>query len=216
MNILLVEDDVELSKSIQIFLKMQNYNVDHFSNGLDAFNHLEENSIDYDLYLIDINIPNINGLELLQFIKKTKIDIPIVIITASLEVEDLQDAFRYGCSEYMKKPFNLKELEIRMNRILFNKIDILKLDEDFIYDKRSMDLKYKKSSIEFRKKEKLIIDVLLKNIGYIVSNEKIIDYVWSGEEKESYPIRQTINTIRKKLPIDIIKTEIGVGYKIES
>lgn len=216
MKILLIEDDIELSTSIKTFFQIKGHDVEYFYDGLEALNHLENNNNIYDLYLVDVNIPNINGLELLKFIRKTNIDIPIIIITASLEIQTLQTAFDYGCTEYIKKPFNLKELDIRIDRIFYTKTTIIKFDDNLLYDKSCMELKYKQESIELRKKEKLFIDILFKNMGYIVSTDNITDYVWEGEIKENYPIRQMVNTIRKKLPLDIIKTEVGIGYKIES
>ncbi len=216
MKILLIEDDIELSTSIKTFFQIKGHDVEYFYDGLDALNHLESNNNIYDLYLVDVNIPNINGLELLKFIRKTNIDIPIIIITASLEIQTLQTAFDYGCTEYIKKPFNLKELDIRIDRIFYKKTTVIKFDDNLLYDKDSMELKYNEESIELRKKEKLFIDILFKNMGYIVSTDNITDYVWEGEIKESYPIRQMVNTIRKKLPLDIIKTEVGIGYKIEN
>lgn len=215
MKILLIEDDIELATSIERFFKIKGHNIDTFYDGVDVINHLEVKTIDYDLYILDINVPSVNGLEILKFIRKTKIDVPVIIITASLEIETLQTAFNYGCTEYIKKPFNLLELEIRLDRIFYAKTDIVKIEDDFFYDKSSMELKYKEESIIFRKKEKLFIDILFKNIGFIVSNDSIVDYVWEREVKEKYPVRQLVNTIRQKLPYDIIKTEIGIGYKIE-
>lgn len=216
MKILLIEDDIELSTSIKTFFQIKGHDVEYFFDGLEALNHLENNNNIYDLYLVDVNIPNINGLELLKFIRKTNIDIPIIIITASLEIQTLQTAFDYGCTEYIKKPFNLKELDIRIDKIFYTKTTVIKFDDNLFYDKDSMELKYKEESIELRKKEKLFIDILFKNMGYIVSTDNITDYVWEGEIKENYPIRQMVNTIRKKLPLDIIKTEVGIGYKIEN
>lgn len=216
MKIILVEDDIELATSIERFFKIKGHNIDTFYDGFDVIDHLEETSLDYDLYLLDINVPNVDGLEILKFIRKTKIDIPVIIITASLEIETLQTAFNYGCTEYIKKPFNLLELEIRLDRIFYTRTDIVKIEDDFFYDKSSMELKYKNESIELRKKEKLFIDILFKNIGFIVSTNSITDYVWKDEIREKYPVRQIVNTIRQKLPYDIIKTEVGIGYKIEN
>ena len=217
MKILLIEDDIELASSIEKFFGIKNHTVETFYDGFDVINHLEEDyAIDYDLYLLDINVPNVDGLEILKFIRKTKIDVPVIMLTASLEIQTLQTAFDYGCTEYIKKPFNLLELEIRLNRIFYAKTDIVKIKDDFFYDKSSFELKYKNESIELRKKEKLLIDILLKNIGFIVSNNSIVDYVWEGQTKEKYPIRQLVNTIRQKLPYNIIKTEVGIGYKIEN
>jgi len=215
MRILLIENDIELSKSIETFFKSKKHEVSVFYDGLESFNHLENTEDRYDLYIFDINITNIDALEFIKFIRKTQIEVPIIIITASFEFEILQKAFNYGCTEYINKPFNLRELDIRINKIFHNITRVIE-SNDFIYDKSSMDLKYNDQPIELRKKEKLFIDILFKNIGYIVSSDSITDYVWEGEIKETYPVRQLVNTIRQKLPENIIKTEIGIGYKIEN
>lgn len=215
MRIFLVENDIELSKSIETFFQLNKHEVSVFYDGLESFNHLENIDYRYDLYIFDINIANIDALEFIKFIRKTQIEVPIIIITASLEIEILQKAFDYGCTEYINKPFNLKELDIRINKIFHNITRVIE-SNDFIYDKSSMDLKYNDKLIELRKKEKLFVDILFKNIGYIVSSDSITDYVWEGEIKETYPVRQLVNTIRQKLPENIIKTEVGIGYKIEN
>ena len=215
MRILLIEEDISLSVTIEAFFQQRKHEINIFYDGLESFNHLECTNIIYDLYIFDLNISNIDSLELIKFIRKTQIEVPIIITTASFEMETLQKAFGYGCTEYIRKPFNIKELDIRINKIFHNVTRTI-VSNDFIYDKRTMDLKYNDQIIELRKKEKLFIDILFKNIGYIVSTDSISDYVWQGEIKETYPIRQLVNTIRQKLPENIIKTEIGIGYKIEN
>ena len=215
MKILLVENDIELSTTIKTFFELRKHEINIFYDGLESFNHLENTNNSYDLYIFELNITNIDTLELIKFIRKTQIDVPIIVITASLEIEVLQKAFDYGCTEYINKPFNLRELDIRINKIFHNITKTIE-SKDFLYDKSSMDLKYNDQSIELRKKEKLFIDILFKNIGYIVSSDSITDYVWEGEIKETYPVRQLVNTIRQKLPENIIKTEVGIGYKIEN
>lgn len=215
MRILLVENDIELSTSIETFFEVRKHEISIFYDGLESFNHLENNDNLYDLYIFELNLTNIDALELIKFIRKTQIEVPIIIITASLEIEILQKAFDYGCTEYINKPFDLKELDIRINKVFHNITRTIE-SNDFLYDKNSMVLKYNDQLIELRKKEKLFIDILFKNIGYIVSSDSITDYVWEGEIKENYPVRQLVNTIRQKLPENIIKTEVGIGYKIEN
>ena len=129
-KILLVEDNVELNKTIKIFLELNNFDVDSKENGEEALNIIQENN--YDLYLIDINLPNINGLDILKEIRNKNKDIPIIMMTADFDVKPFIDAFENGCSEYIKKPFYFEELEIRINRLLDNPqaqvINKLKID----------------------------------------------------------------------------------------
>lgn len=215
MNILLIEDDIQLGMSIKSYFTMKKHTVKIFHEGLDVIEHLEEKNF-YDLYLVDVNIPGVNGLDILKYIRKIDIVTPVIVLTASLEVSTLQIAFDNNCSEYIKKPFSLIELELRINRLLYNRAEVITLDEDLIYYKNSMELKYKDDFIKLRKKEKLFLDILINNKGYTVSNSNITDYVWEGEIRDSYPIRQVINTIRKKIPVELIKTEIGIGYRIDN
>lgn len=215
MKILLIEDDIELSTSIETFFKLNKHEVHIFTDGNDTFNHLENMVHEYDLYIFDLNIPNLDALELIKFIRKTQIEIPIIIMTALLEIEVLQKAFNYGCTEYINKPFDIKELDIRIKKIFTSSSQIIE-SNGFFYNKISKNLTYDNQAIELRKKEKLLIDILFKNIGNIVHTDTIIDYVWEREIRETYPIRQLVSTIRQKLPVNIIKTEIGIGYKIEN
>ncbi len=214
MKILLIEDDIRLSTSIETFFKLKNHEIHIFNDGLEFFNHLENSEHSYDLYIFDLNISGLDGLELIKHIRKTQLEIPIIIMTALLEMEILQQAFAYGCTEYINKPFDLKELDIRINKIFHNVTQLIETN-DFIYDKSTMLLRYGNQIIELRKKEKLLLNILFKNIGYVVSSETISDYVWEGEIKETYPLRQLVNTVRQKLPKNIIKTEVGIGYKID-
>jgi len=170
----------------------------------------------FDLYVIDINIPEFHGLELLRYIRKTDILTPVIIITASLEIENFLTAFKYGCNEYIKKPFHLKELDIRINKLLsITKKDTLMFTKDFYYDLSREIFIYKKNPISLRYKEKRFCTLMTKNINTYVSFDAIHDYVWEGEIKDIYPLRQLISELRKKLPLGILKTKVKIGYMLQ-
>jgi len=215
MRILLIEDDKNLSTSIETFFKLKNYEIDILNIKPELFNCLENTNYIYDLYVLDLDISNFDALEFIKCVRETQLEVPIIIMTVLLEMPILQKAFDYGCIEYIRKPFNIKELDIRVSKIFHNTTKTIE-SNNFLYDKTLMVLSYGNETIELRKKEKLLIDILFRNIGYIVPTENIIYYVWEGEIKDTYPIRQLVNTIRQKLPENIIKTEIGIGYKIDS
>lgn len=118
-----------------------------------------------------------------------------------------------GCSEYIKKPFNLKELDIRLQKTLNQKAKFFMINSQLKFDFSSKALYYNELEIELRKKEKRAIEILLNNFDFIVPNTTMEDYIWEGDIKDSYPLRQLINTIRTKIPVNFIKTEIGIGYK---
>jgi DNA-binding response OmpR family regulator len=214
MNIFIVEDDFVLSKALVTFFKIKDYSISHYSDGEDALDNISLDNL-HDIYIVDLNLPNISGLDLVKYIRKIDNNVPIVIITASVDIINLEDAYSFGCSEYIKKPFNLKELDIRLNRLLkINNNIIISLGESIKFDITNSQLIIDNNILELRKKELRFLSLLFLNINNIVHTDTIEDYVWEGEIKESYPLRQLLNGLRKKIKYDFIKTEIGMGYKI--
>jgi len=215
MKVLIIEDDVQLNIAISEFCKIKAFDIVSVKDGLHAIDQIDSGH--FDLYIIDINIPRINGLDLLKHIRKTDLDTPIIIITASLEIQNFSTAFENGCSEYIKKPFHLKELDIRINNLLaLNKPVMITLNDELTYDLSREEFYYQNRPIKLRYKEKRFCAILMKHINTVVSNEMIYDYVWEGEIKETYPLRQLLVELRKKLPFDIIQTKIREGYIIET
>ena len=210
-KVLLVEDDIQLAKVIKRILSSKGFLVEIEEDGKEALQSLKNNS--YDLYLIDINIPSLNGLELVKEIRKTYLDGVIIMITANADEYNFQKAYEYGCDDYIKKPFHATELELRIKKLL--KQDRLKFDEyEFKFDEDEL---FKNGSrINLRKKERRLLHILLKNVNSTVSSEKIIEYVWEGEKKENYPLRQLVNEVRKKFDKPYIKTVVGIGYRFET
>lgn len=214
MKVLVVEDDEILKTEIKEFLIKKNLEVTSIVDGEEAITQIDNNN--FDLYIIDIYIPKINGLEILKFIRKVDIFTPVIMITASLEISNLELAYEYGCNEYIKKPFHFKELEIRMDNILKKDLDSIIFDDTFLYIKEKNQFLLNGEVLEFRKKEKRFLELLLNNLNKTIGHDTIIDYVWEHEIKESYSLRQLVNGIRKKIPKNIIKTDVGVGYSIEN
>jgi DNA-binding response OmpR family regulator len=215
MNVLIIEDDTQLNAAISEFCTLKAFNVVSVKDGLKAIDKIDNET--FDLYIIDINIPHVNGLELLRHIRKTNLDTPTIIITASLEIQNFATAFENGCSEYIKKPFHLKELDIRIDNLFASKTPVkITFNDEFYYVLHKEEFFYKNKPIRLRYKEKRFCAILMKHVNTIVSNDMIYDYVWEGEIKESYPLRQLLGELRKKLPYDIIQTKIREGYMIET
>lgn len=215
MRVLIIEDDLQLNIAINEFFKIKEFETVSIKDGLDAINQIDNDH--FDLYILDLNIPHINGIDLLKHIRKTDLHTPIIIITASLEIQNFTTAFENGCSEYIKKPFHLKELDIRINNLLaLNKPEIITLNHEFTYNISKEEFYYQNKPIQLRFKEKRFCTLLIKHINTVVPNTLIYDYVWEGEIKETYPLRQLLVELRKKLPFDIIQTKIREGYIIES
>lgn len=215
MNVLIVEDNTQLNTAISEFCKIKSFDTVCVKDGLKAIDTID-NTI-FDLYIIDINLPHVNGLDLLKYIRKINISAPVIIITASLEIQNFSEAFENGCSEYIKKPFHLKELDIRIENLLnIDTSTTITINDDLVYNMNNEEFLYQKKPIKLRYKEKRFCAILIKNLNTIVPNDVIYDYVWEGEVKESYPLRQLLVELRKKLPFGIIQTKIREGYMIET
>ncbi len=212
MKVLLIEDDLQLAKVVKKILETKGFNVTLVTDGDVALENIKSNS--YDLYLIDINIPGINGLELVKYIRNMYKEGIIIMITASIDEYYFQKAYEYGCDDYIKKPFHATELELRINRLI-NEQKNIKFD-DYTFDFDEMELYKNSKRIPLRKKEKKFLYLLLKNINKTVKAEKIIDFVWDKHDKNNYPIRQLVNELRKKFDKDYIQTVVGIGYRFES
>jgi len=216
MKVLLLEDDMQLNTTITNFLQLLNYDITSLFDGEVAVDNIDKT--DYDLYLIDINIPNINGLEIVKYIRQKDSATPIIMITASIELSNFQTAFENGCNEYIKKPFFLEELEIRINNLLTkDKNNIIQISENISYDLEYEELKVDTSIISLRKKERKLLTILLQHINHTVTADDIHSYVWENEIKENYPLRQLINELRKKFNNGekFIFSDVGIGYRFE-
>ncbi len=211
LKVLLVEDDLQLAKIVKKILTSKGFDVILKDNGVLALEEIKQKF--FDLYLIDINIPGINGLELVKYIRNLYADGFIVMITANVDEYYFEKAYEYGCDDYIKKPFHIKELEVRINHLLNKKEHIIFDEYEFKFDEKEL---FKDNErVNLRKKEKMLLHILLKNINKTIPNKKIIKYVWEGEEKNNYPLRQLINEIRKKFDKNYIKTVVGIGYRFE-
>ena len=217
MKILIIEDDIQLNTTITNFLKYKGYKTISVEDGEVAFEYINKNL--YDLYIIDINIPKISGLELLKYIRQKDLKTPVVIITASLELENIKTAYKNGCDEYIKKPFYLEELEIKIDKICKVNSDqnVIKISENIFYDMGLEELFIDDKIKRLRKKEKRLLTILLKNLNKTVSTQTLEDYVWENDIKESYHLRQLVNALRKYFGEEerFIFSEAGVGYRLE-
>lgn len=216
MKVLLLEDEYMLRVSITEFLEELGYEVSGFSNGEKAFEAVYETH--FDLYLLDVNVPGMNGFDLLRTLRKEGNKTPAIFLTSMVNVSDLQEGYKSGCCDYIRKPFDLTELQIRIMHALksFYHDGESKIDfgSDLIYDTENFTLTHGGENITLSKTEKEIFTVLLKHTNQVVSVEMFQDEIW-GEYVDPANIRVQINNLRKKLPIEIIQNRRGLGYIIE-
>ena len=216
MKILLVEDDYQLAKAIETFLKIKKYDVRSVDDGEIAIDCIDNET--YDLYIVDINLPKLSGIDITKYIRQKDKKSAIVIITASIEVENFLQAYENGCDEYLKKPFHLKELEVIINKVTkVSNQEIIILNKEITYNQDFEELIVNGTIVNFGKKEKRLLSLLMKNRNHFVTKEKIVDFVWENEIREKYPLRQLMSELRNKFPQakEYIITQVGIGYKIE-
>jgi DNA-binding response OmpR family regulator len=222
MKILIVEDDIQLGRALKKNLETKGYEVKHIEDGEDAFNDILIN--DYDVYLLDINLPKMDGIKLIKLIRHKNSNAIIIMITGSAAIEDMEKAYgenHDGCDEYIKKPFHPGELilriehwlKIKQKNVQSNKIIIDNME--FYFD--TMDLYIDGVLAPLRKKEKRLLYILLQNIGKTVKKEDIINFVWENKNKKDYPLRQLVSELKSKLPPkDYIQAQVGIGYRFDN
>ncbi len=216
MKILLLEDEVMLNESIQEYLETQGHRVECFFNGDDAFENI--NKTTYDLLILDINVPGMDGLSFLEKIHELKIHTPTIYISALVDIEDISRAYNLGCYDYLKKPFHLKELALRLDRIILSKETPrvhLRLSKNYSYDQEHSTLLFNGESQILSKRQSQIIDILARNRSRIVDFDQFSEYVWSEQVVDNATIRAEVNRLKKFLQEDIILNIRGMGYMIE-
>jgi len=218
VKILLLEDEYALRITIKELLEDNGYVVDDYSNGDEAFDAVYYNS--YDLLLLDVNVPGMSGFELLEEIRKSDSQIPAIFITSFTEIDNLEKGYNVGCCDYIKKPFDLVELRVRVATALKNVMpqstnDIILLALGYEYDAKNFSLKHNEQDIQLSKTEKMILDLFVKHKNQVVSPDMIRDYVWD-DYVDPANIRVQINNLRKKLDKNLIVNIRGVGYKLET
>lgn len=216
MKILLLEDDVILNEIIEEFLLSLNYEVITAFDGNIAEELIYEES--FDLLLFDVNIPNITGFELLKNIRQNNINIPIIFITSRHTADDVKIGFNSGCDDYIKKPFELSELQLRIENIKrLRQIDNhgqIKIDNDTFYNYEKKVIIRNNEEFNLSKIETKILEYFLKNKNKTISIDEISVNNWVYDEMpESTTIRTYIKNLRKKLNDETITTLKGIGYR---
>ena len=216
MKILLLEDEYSLRISVKEFLEYINYEVDDYADGVEAYEAIYSKS--YDLLLLDVNVPSMNGFELLQAIRKDGYKTPAIFLTSMQDMQNLQEGYKKGCCDYIRKPFDLYELELRIKQAFrsfyLDDCEQVELGNDIVYDMTKGKLICNSEEIVLRKAEKDILEVLIKHKNSVVSMQMFQDEIW-GEYVEPATIRVHINNLRQKLPETLVQNRRGLGYRIE-
>lgn len=218
MRILVIEDEKELCDSIKEGLIIDGYEVDACYNGLDGEEMATVET--YDLILLDLTLPDMDGMEILQSVRSQNALVPILILSARVQTEDKVEGLDRGANDYLTKPFDFSELEARIRSLTRRKFvqkSIYLSFDGLELDTKSRRLHYNGEEIFLTKKEMGILEYLLLNQERVVSQEEIIEHVWNNEVNEfSNSIRVHISALRKKLREkmghDPIVNKVGQGY----
>ncbi|NQY19751.1 MAG: response regulator transcription factor [Campylobacteraceae bacterium] len=209
MKILLLEDNVKLNSTIKKRLELKDYQIDSFIDGQEAYDNIENG---YSCFVLDINVPNIDGIKVLKKIREFYQDIPVIIISASVELELIKESYDFGCNDYIKKPFFIDELEIKIGKLCQIKDDKIKYDINSFFDFKSSTIIVDEHEIRLTKKERLLINLFLTKKNQVVSYEAIENYVWEGSFVSLESIRTLVRRVRKTLVNDYIQTVVDTGY----
>ncbi|MEA3372007.1 MAG: response regulator transcription factor [Campylobacterota bacterium] len=215
-KLLLLEDDLLFGETLVDLLEDEGYEVTHSPNGQHALDTTYENK--FDVYLLDINVPLIDGISLLKDLRCANDNTPTIFLTSHKDKEMLERGFLSGADDYLTKPFDNDELLLRLTALLkrSNKpqtrcVDLL------CHDAIHKTISYDNEEIELSKKEYELLLLLMQHANSPVPKELILDELWSSSEGGSDgAIRVYINRIKQILPNLEIKNVRGVGYKLVS
>ncbi|MDY0051034.1 MAG: response regulator transcription factor [Aliarcobacter sp.] len=209
MKILLLEDNKKLNETITKRLKLKNYSILSFTDGALAFEAVSDG---FSCFILDINVPNIDGIKILKKIREYYSTLPVIIISASVELDVIKQAYDFGCNDFLKKPFFIDELEIKIEKLCNIHNDKIFFDENSYFDFKSSRIQMNEKEIRLTKKEKLLINLFLTKKNQIISYESIESYVWEGNFASLESIRSLIRRLRKIIEKDYIQTVVDSGY----
>ncbi len=216
MKILLLEDDLQLNESITQYLTSTGHAVINTRDGNGAFDILNEEK--FDLLVLDINVPGMDGLSLLEKVHEQKRMIPTIYISALLDIEDITRAFDLGCYDYLKKPFHLKELTLRINKIMKTRIvpqEHKRISKYYSFDTSTLTLYFNNEPHILSNRQLKIIELLAQNRSLVVNYDMFRMYAYEDEDIDNATIRAEVNRVKKELKEDFIINIRGSGYMIK-
>lgn len=218
MKLLLLEDDPILSEIIEEFLLENGLHVTLFYDGKEALEALFENK--FDILILDINVPSLSGFELLKALKDAHISTPTIFITSLSQISDVKKGFALGAEDYLKKPFELEELLVRIERTrkLHHIEDdtVIKLCATIFYEPQNYSLTVSGKVYQLRKKEAHLLEYFIAQANRMVSFDEMIEEVWRYDD---VPTHATVRTYIKNLRSYGLEEQIenikGVGYRFK-
>lgn len=220
MRLLIVEDEKELCDTVAKSLYRSGYEVDTCYDGNEALDYIF--SEDYDLIVLDLNLPGKDGMDILRELRETNEETKVLILSARSQIADKVEGLDAGANDYMEKPFHLQELEARIRSLTRRKFvqkDVCLQCGEIKFNTKKREASAKEQFVPLTRKENGILEYLLLNQGRPVSQEELIEHVWDASvDSFSGSIRVHVSSLRKKLKAilgyDPIINKIGEGYTI--
>jgi DNA-binding response OmpR family regulator len=219
LKVLLLEDDPALNDLLNEHLCDKGYDVTLCMNGQDALENLVSEI--FDLALLDINTPLMSGIEVLQTLRNEyKNQTPIIILTAYQDTKHLKESFESGVDDYIKKPFDLEELDQRMIRLckqfMIEQSNEIQIDKNISFNPENCQLNINNNIKRLALKERDILKYFCKHKSRVISSEELLQNIWAYEEMPTdATIRVYIKNLRELLGKDRIQTIRSIGYKFE-
>ncbi len=207
-KILLLEDDYLLSETLKSLLMGEGFEVVHASDGEEALTYSYENS--FDLYLFDINVPLLNGLDLLKLLRESGDLTPAFFISAYKDIQTITKAFDSACDDYIKKPFEFDELLVRIKAHILKKNPLLAYGS-ITYDLLNKRIFQQDKEVDLGSVEKEIFDLFLRNLNQTVLKEQFFDVM---EKPSDSALRVHVTKLKQRFSLQIINIK-GIGYRLE-
>ena len=221
MKILIIEDNKDINSALVKGFKTRGFSVDCSFDGIDGWDKLRVN--DYDIAIIDLNLPQKDGISIANEARENNILIPLLALTARDQLKDKLTGFKSGFDDYLTKPFEFAELTARVEALIRRSKpnnEIVLTIRNICLDPNKREVTLDKNKLELTKIEFNILEYLLRKKGVVVTNSELIEHVWSEEpDLVDPPIRSHIKNLRKKINdsnLDLIITLPGVGYKVDT
>ncbi len=221
-KVLMVEDDTNVSKLITDYLTKSGYDVTGFSDGPEALEYVRQRGLPH-IALVDLSLPSMHGFELANKLKSMA-DVPIIFVTSTGDKETIVQGLKKYAEDFIVKPFELRELEARIQVVLarmpsfdYASEPIIRVDEHLNIDFAHNRIVINGKTIGLTPTESILLHVLLRNAGRVVENRMLIARVWPSENVFEDTLRVHMHRLRRKLESDshhphYIRTERGVGY----
>jgi DNA-binding response OmpR family regulator len=209
VKIFLVENDRDFNKELVSTLEKER-EISTFIDGKFAQDNLDRQ---FNLYIINTDLPNVDGFTLLTHIKENHPDAYTIMISEHTNLETIEKAYKLGCNDFLKKPFYPKELLLKINLIADKLPQSCYIAEDLFFNKDSSVLVYKEQQIPLTGNEIKFINILLASRGKLVSADQLLDQMWNNKATND-ALRKLVSRLRQKVPTDFIITRSRQGYLI--